>query len=406
MPCRTSIRARLVLGAAALALAALVPATPWDARDATSAALAEEGIAATGSSPVTTAETSELQQRVEETATAYDEAVVAREALEAQMAQTQARIDELEAQLPSLRESAAAAMRTAYKFHQGSLGLVQLLISADDFSSLISTIQYLSSIQEHGTNQIGELTSAVAELESSRQELAQAREEAKTREDEAAVALAQAQEARQDAQRRAEEQAAAQRAQEEAALAAQQAAASEQAQAQREAIAADAGAVAETTGNTSGSAGEATTSPNATTIPAESADASSDAAGTGVGWDSDKAAFVSSWGARIDAYLAGSALAGQGATFAAAAWDYGVDPRFSPAIAFVESTLGAQCFLPHNAWGWGSASWSSWEEAIYAHVSGLARIYGAGLTYEGACMYCPTNADFWYAAVLGQMESM
>ena len=125
-----------------------------------------------------------------------------------------------------------------------------------------------------------------------------------------------------------------------------------------------------------------------------------------VDWSSERDAFVAQWAGRIDAYLAGSPMAGQGATFAAAAWDYGVDPRFSPAIAFVESTLGAYCFLPYNAWGWGSSSWSSWEEAIYAHVAGLSRGYGPTLDYEDALSYCPPNADEWYNLVLSQMNSI
>ena len=358
---------------------------------------AQEAASETLSSPVTEGEPDELQWLVGQTAAEYDEAVAARDAVEAQVAETQARIEELEARLPGLRESASEAMCLSYKLRQGSLGLVDLIISARDFSSLISTLQYLESVQSHSANQIDELTSAVSELDARRQELAQAQEEAQARVQKAADALEQAQEARQEAQRRAEERAQAQRVQEEAALAAQQTAAAEQAQAQRAAIT-EAATDSEATTSEAAATG---TGDEVTTSASESAGTSGSA-----GWDSDKSAFVASWGARLDAYLAGSALAGQGATFAAAAWDYGVDPRFSPAIAFVESTLGAQCFRPHNAWGWGSASWDSWEEAIYAHVSGLARIYGAGLTYDAACTYCPSNADFWYAAVLGQMESM
>ena len=118
---------------------------------------------------------------------------------------------------------------------------------------------------------------------------------------------------------------------------------------------------------------------------------------------SDRDIFINDWGARIDAYLGGSPLGGYGRTFAAAAWDYGVDPRFSPAIAYAESSLGVYCFRPHNAWGWGNASWDSWEEAIYAHVAGLARGYGYTLTYDGALKYCPPNADYWYNTVAGQM---
>ena len=69
-----------------------------------------------------------------------------------------------------------------------------------------------------------------------------------------------------------------------------------------------------------------------------------------------KEAFISTWSQRIDAYLSGSPLAGQGVTFATAAWEYGVDPRWSPAISNTESSKGAVCFKPYNAWGWGQSS--------------------------------------------------
>ena len=75
---------------------------------------------------------------------------------------------------------------------------------------------------------------------------------------------------------------------------------------------------------------------------------------TEVDWNCGKDAFISEWANRINNYLAGSPLAGQGETFATAAWENGVDPRWSPAISNTESTKGANCFLPHNAWGWGS----------------------------------------------------
>ena len=84
--------------------------------------------------------------------------------------------------------------------------------------------------------------------------------------------------------------------------------------------------------------------------------------------------------------------------------DNGVDPRWSPAISNTESTNGAHCFLPHNAWGWGSSSWGSWEEAINAHVAGLANVYGYSITYAAAQKYCPPNYDHWFRNTLSQMK--
>lgn len=117
-----------------------------------------------------------------------------------------------------------------------------------------------------------------------------------------------------------------------------------------------------------------------------------------------KEAFITQWTSRIDNYLAGSPLAGYGSTFAEAAWNNGVDPRWSPAISNTESSKGAVCFKPYNAWGWGSSSWSSWEEAINAHVAGLASVYGYSITVANAQKYCPPTYMDWYTKTISQMQ--
>lgn len=123
-----------------------------------------------------------------------------------------------------------------------------------------------------------------------------------------------------------------------------------------------------------------------------------------VDWNVSKDQFITTWTNRINSYLAGTALDGYGSTFAEAAWEYGIDPRWSPAISNTESTNGANCFLPHNAWGWGHSSWATWDEAIWAHVSGLAAHYGYSITYSFAYKYCPPNYNNWFYDTLGQMK--
>lgn len=124
-------------------------------------------------------------------------------------------------------------------------------------------------------------------------------------------------------------------------------------------------------------------------------------------WSLDHDAFVSHWTARIDAYLSGSTLAGYGANFAEAAWTYGVDPRLSPAISNTESTKGANCFLPHNAWGWGQSSWGSWEEAINAHVKGLADGgYGPMVSLADAKRYCPPTYESWFKNTVSELKKI
>ena len=122
-----------------------------------------------------------------------------------------------------------------------------------------------------------------------------------------------------------------------------------------------------------------------------------------VDWSVGKDAFVKEWTGRIDAYLAGSPLSGYGSVFAEAAWDNGVDPRWSPAISNTESGKGSVCFMPCNAWGWGSASWGDWESAIRSHVAGLASGYGYSITVEAAQVYCPPFYADWYNKTIEQM---
>ena len=117
-------------------------------------------------------------------------------------------------------------------------------------------------------------------------------------------------------------------------------------------------------------------------------------------------AFVAEWTVRINDYLEGFPLAGHGETFAIAAWENGVDPRWSPAISNTESTRGSVCFSPHNAWGWGQSAWPNWDTAIRAHVKGLADVYGYTISYANAMKYCPPNYDNWYRDTLNEMAKI
>ena len=92
-----------------------------------------------------------------------------------------------------------------------------------------------------------------------------------------------------------------------------------------------------------------------------------------------------------------------------AAWNTGVDPRWSPAIACIESSKGLYCANSYNAWGWsavggGWRSFGSWGEGISAHVAYLGRNYGSTLTPDAAKKYCPPTWQDWYNKVAGQMN--
>ena len=352
----------------------------------------------------------QIQAQIVESNDAYDQAVECVNSLQAQIDANEQRIDEIEQLLPEVREQAAESMRTLYRIQQTSGGIVNLLLSSDDFYELLTTIQYLDVIQSHNNDAVNELVVLTTELEQTRSSLDLQMDQAEDERANAEDALDEAIAAREKLEAEMAARAAAEEAARQAALKAAAEQVAQQAQAEQSA-APDNSAEDTATGSDAPSAPESSNEPESTPptfttetggeaqieVP-ESPDAGS------VDWNSDKENFISSWGARIDAYLAGSPLAGQGATFAEAAWEFGVDPRLSPAISTVESSTGRVCFLPHNAWGWGSSSWDSWEEAIWDHVAGLASGYGGQLTYAAAKKYCPPNADHWYASVLANME--
>lgn len=315
----------------------------------------------------------QAQNALEETATTYDEVMGQIESLEAQIADNQQRIAVIERDLPAQQAASDKSLVALYKMSQEGMTLIDLLLGAKDFNEFTQTLEYINRVQEQNAQAVSTLASMKSELESSQKQLSEARANLELERVAAEEALASAQQAREAAQAAAEEK-------------------------QRQ----DAEAIA------------AGTVEEEVTIPADANEGSTvvdepqetitePATSDNVDWSSDKASFVGEWGSRIDAYLSGSPLSGYGSTFAEAAWEYGVDPRFSPAISCIESGKGTYCFHDHNAWGWGSIDWDSWEEAIFSHVRGLSRGYGYTVTVEGAQKYCPPNWEFWYNNVSAQM---
>ena len=77
---------------------------------------------------------------------------------------------------------------------------------------------------------------------------------------------------------------------------------------------------------------------------------------------------------------------------------YGLDYRLLPAIATMESGGGKNNFSSYNAWGWGNASFNSFEEGIEVVGKGLKIGYidqGIDTVEEIALVYCPPNYKNW-----------
>lgn len=324
----------------------------------------------------------EFQQRIESSATAYNDAMARVDELQKQIDENAQAIAELEEKIPLQKERASSACVDLYKAQQDTASILDLILSSESLSDFITRVDYFNAVTRSNLEQIESLSSMQDQLLQAQDQLNASKQEAADQAEAAQAALQQAQNARIEAQRRAVEEATRQAEEAQAAKAAQ----ADKAKSDNPPASSD------SESDASSSSGSAAVPPAASTDTAD--------------WSSDEDAFVSQWTARIDNYLAGSPLSGYGETFARAAWTYGVDPRWSPAISCVESTKGAYCFASHNAWGWGSVSWDSWEEAINAHVAGLARGYGYTLTYAAAQKYCPPNADHWYNSCLAQMNSI
>lgn len=373
---------------------------------------ASSGAAATEGESENVKTALELQQQIESAQAAYGDARDEAERVNAEVEANRERIAELESQIPAQQERSARAARELYKFQNEGVSVVELLLSADSLHDFLVGFEYVTKVSDANLHEMERLNTLRAEVGEAQTALEQSYAEANAKVDDARVALEELEEAQAEVQRRIEEEAriAAEIAAQAAAMAENPrnnddestsvvneaaAQAGEQAAEQKSEGAAEGGAEGEGSEEGAADDGGGGDSEAVSTAAVNAPDPNMSA---------DEASFLAEWTPRIDAYLAGSPLAGQGATFAKAAYTYNVDPRWSPAISFTESSKGAVCFLPHNAWGWGSSSWSSWEEAIDAHVGGLSRGYGYTISVEAAQKYCPPNWQMWYDRTLEQMN--
>ncbi|MDR1358606.1 MAG: hypothetical protein LBJ48_04555 [Coriobacteriales bacterium] len=312
-----------------------------------------------------------LQQEVDEASAVYDNATQQIIMIEREIKALDTSINAMQLELPRTRELSNASAREYYRTVSTSNLFLELVFGATSLTDFFAKIEYSARVNQSYLDNITSLTRLNAELEEARTLLDARRTAVEEEQLRAEEALLEAQAARNTAEETARRIAEATAA---ATAAAAEAAAAEQ------------------------HTPEAPVAPSNPGNPGTPVDPGTPEA------PSDKQAFVDLWAPRIDAYLAGAPLAGFGYAFANAAYDYNVDPRWSPAIACLESSKGRYCFLPYNAWGWGTVTWPDWETAIYAHVRGLSRGYGYTISEAAAQKYCPPNWEYWYSFVSNQMS--
>ncbi len=349
--------------------AALIASKP--ARIITSAALAValtatpmlSPVAAYAASQATQDQLSAAQKKIEDATSAYNDARTKLEDLQKQIDSNEANIDKIEAELPEQQAKASSAMRDLYKYQKGTSPIVSFLVNTQSLGDFITTCKYTNQITSSSVDEIEELNKMQTELEQNKTELEQAKSQLEGEQKNAEDALAQAQQLRSEAQAKAEQENAAELAK----------------------LEADKAAAAEKLSGTgvSGNNSNSQATNSNTTI-----DTTVNNSNSG---NSDYDSFINEWTSRIDNYLAGSPMAGQGYNFAVAAWNTGVDPRWSPAIACIESSKGLYCAGSYNAWGWSAAA-----------VVGVALAAGARVSPPTL----PTWRQLWLHAYPGSRQEV
>ena len=321
---------------------------------------------------------SDLEKQVQQSANNYNSAVSRQEELASQIEELDSKIAELEEQLPQKQAESDESVVALYKYSADSASVVQMLLDSKSIIDMLALADQYSWVINRHLAIVEEAQNMKSDLDQSRVMLKSDKAQADEAANSAASALEEAKAARQKA---AEEAAAKQAAQTQAANSSAEeklknASTDEEREAVREEI-------------------------------SQTEESASSSSATNVDWSSDKSAFVNEWAGRINDYLSGSPTAGTGKYYASAAWDYGVDPRWAPAISCIESTKGSACFRSYNAWGFGGRSFSSWQDGITTVVRCLGgSLYGGHLTQEAAQNYCPPTWQSWYNNVSSEMSKI
>lgn len=139
---------------------------------------------------------SELQASIDESNGAYNTVVAHANELQEQIDANEARLAQIEEELPAKKDAAAKSLRVSYKMQAGSGDLIQLLLSSEDFNEVISTLQYLEKITSHNNAAVEDLAQATDELEQVQSALASQKAQVDSEVQSALASLTEANDAR------------------------------------------------------------------------------------------------------------------------------------------------------------------------------------------------------------------
>lgn len=341
---------------------------------------------------------------IEKLTIAYDEAQKDLQVAEALIAQLQTQIDELEAILPGQEARSNAAIKQRYIMQSNPLSMAEPLLSSESLGDFFRHFDYLQIVSKSNLKEFNKTTAMKNELDVAKQEQIAVRDIVQQRVQEATEALEEEQEERAEKARSGQAKSVSQADE----LGGENSVESSDDDEDAEADESD-------EVDDEDEADDEEDEEDEEKPDLEEATQDTEALIDGADWYAPRDEFIEEWAERLDDYLAGTPLEGQGVNFAASAWKYCIDPRWSAAISNTESSKGAFCIRPHNAWGWGAADsdpyglaseWASWEEAIDAHAAGLAKGYGYTISMRGAQSYCPPTWQSWYNKTLSEMAKI
>lgn len=139
---------------------------------------------------------SELQSRIDQSNEAYNTAVAHANELQDQIDANEARLAQIEEELPAKKDAAAKSLRVSYKMQAGGGDLIQLLLSSEDFNEVVSTLQYLEKITSHNNAAVEDLAQATDELEQLQSALASQKAQVDSEVQSALASLTEANDAR------------------------------------------------------------------------------------------------------------------------------------------------------------------------------------------------------------------
>ena len=337
----------------------------------------------------------EGKTNIEKLTIAHDNAIKGLREAENRVAEIQIQINELDEVLPGQQARSDAAIKQRYIMQSNPLAIAEPLLSSQTFDEFIRQIDYLQVISKANLREFNKTREMKSQLDNAKKEQDRLREEAASEVEDALEALEEEQDERAEKQEEGQEKAIRQASTE----------SGKKSSASDDENDADEGDEDEDRDSSDDSDnGDDTEASRETNDLIDGAD-----------WHAHRDDFIAEWAERLDDYLEGTPLEGQGKNFAASAWKYCIDPRWSAAISNTESSKGQFCIRPHNAWGWGAADsdpynlaseWDSWEEAIDAHAAGLAKGYGYTISMRGAQSYCPITWQSWYNKTLAEMAKI